>query len=801
MPINPSKLIAPALTIARPVLAEARSLWHRRGATPLEQVDPASLDCELDGALDVLCGNGASIPDWLLKQVAALISNRPFIFADEGVRGWLRRNDVRRSLKQAALDAIAHRDVDVWREGAAQIYANDTEDGAWYGAVAFDFALAYLLRALDAKIPFETRVAIGVVTRQNERLEDLLVQQNSTLESFMALLLNSALMERAEERGLTLVQIENLLARFGHAGAPIDQAEKLLLGAAEQLQHVRARLVQLSDADPEVAQWKGEAIAAIDAGDLDIARNLLRWAADRDLAAVAEIEANRRSRRLSASDSVAQLARLASAQAAFGDAATEFGRAAHIAEPVDLDIAWWHWIEAATAHARSAAVFPDIAASRAAVDTVRRHALPLALATGDAVKLQRARYELALDLLDLAARVPESEAAALRAEALSEARLAYDALPADANALLRISALDQIGDIELAIGQATAGGAGVDACRAAVAAYQQALELAKVRSPESQAHYEASLGAALRTLSDRVAEPEATRMLDTAIAAYRRAIDLGASDSAEDRAGRLNLLGAAYLAAGERGGANLGTEFTQTALSLFQEASQVIDQKLQPLVWAQTVANAAIAERRLAKGTRAAAGLQSAIMHYRSILPIYSARETPVEWARTRNNLASALLSVGLTRTDDADAAVEIEAAIVELEGALTVRNAIPTSIGWLTVQNNLGLAYRHLAARRDGDEALTWLRRSVATLAAVVAARSIDSEPIDWAGAAANLAMSEALLAQALGAPQLFDAALVRLDTAVAVFEREQHAAGLAEARRYREALEEERATIGGAP
>lgn len=791
-------LIGTALPIARPMLAEARALWHRRGASPLDDTDPVSLDRELDGALDILAGNSASLPNWLVKKVAALASDRPEIFGEEEVRCWLQRDDVRAALKSAARESIADRDIEPYRALAADLYAAQSGDGAWWGAVAFDFALSYLLRTLDAKIPFETRVTVGVVNQRADRLEEMVARQGSTIDAFMALLAKADLIARAEDRGLTIVQIENLLTRFGHAGAPVDKAEKLLLDAADQLQRVRIRLTQLSDVDPHVARLKTDALDAIDQGDLDAARGLLRQAAERDLEAVQELEMNRRTRRLSASDSVAQMARLASAEAAFANAAAEFGRAARIAEPVDLDTAWWHWIDAAEAHARSAQIFPDIAASRAAVEIVRRHNLPLALATGDPIKLQRARYELALDLLDLAERVPEAEAIALRTEALAEARRAYGALDGDASDGLHVSGLIRIGDIQLAIARATSGEAGLAANRAAVADYERALDLAKRGATGYIATCESNLGIALRSLSDRVVEPEATTVLDAAIAAYRRALTIRADEPPADRADLVNLIGSAYLAAGERAGANLAAEMNQTALTLFEEAVASLDPELRPLTWAQTVSNIALAERRLANGPAAPEMLRRAIAHYHAALSVYSPTETPVDWARTRNNLASALMILGVKTDDDEEGMRQIKAAIVELEAALTVRAAIPNSIGWLNVQNNLGLAYRHLATRDDGDSGLEYLRTSVATLTAVVSGWSEDADPTQWASATANLAMSEALLAEKLRDIDLLDQALARLDGAIAMFEREGNAAGLTEARGYRTILSDERSNFG---
>jgi hypothetical protein len=792
MAIDPSKLAGPALSIARPILAEAGALWHRRGASPLDEIDPSSIDRELDHALDILSDSGGSLPDWLVKKVAALISDRPAIFSEEEVCHWLRREDVRTALKQAAISTISRGDVESQRVYAAERYAEQSSEDGWYGAVAFDFALAYLLRTLDAKLPFEARVVIGAIHQRADRLEELVAGQTSRLDAYLALIENRVLVERAEARGLSIVQIENLLTRFGHSGAPVEQAEKLLLDAADQLKQVRARLLQFSDADPEVAQWKTTALAAIDTGDLQTARDLLNQAAERDLDAVREIEASRIARRLNASDTVAQLARLSSAEANFSEAASSFGRAARIAEPVDLDAAWWLWIDAAEAHARSAEVFPDLTASRAAVETVRRHNLPMALASADTVKLQRAYYELAVDLLALSERVPDAEALPLRTDALEQSRRSLDLLPENASPTLRITGLSQLGDTHMAIARAVAGNAGVDAARAAVQAFSEAGELASRVAQEFVADCAASLGSALRLLSDRTPEPEASASLSAAIAEYRKA--LAAPLASDRRPEVLNLLGAAYLAVAERGGGNLAAEYNQNALTIFEEAIASLDSALYPLSWAQTVSNAALAERRIATVARDDEALRRVIARYNSILTIYTPTQLPSEWARTMNNLGSATMTLAMSARNQDDSARLLADAIVAFEDALLIRQADPTSTRWLDVQNNLGLAYRHLATRSDGELEAEYLRRSVAFLATAAAGRSSETEPSGWATSSANLAMSEALLAENIGDLALLDQALSRLDQAIAVMEREGLAGDLREAREQRAMLQTER-------
>jgi hypothetical protein len=107
--------------------------------------------------------------------MAALLSDRPQIFSEPAIRERLNYDEVCAVLKRAALESIANRDVDAEREFAALCYADLADDFAWYGAVAFDFALSYLLRTLDSKIKkgrsFGLKPGIALLEHLQESLE------------------------------------------------------------------------------------------------------------------------------------------------------------------------------------------------------------------------------------------------------------------------------------------------------------------------------------------------------------------------------------------------------------------------------------------------------------------------------------------------------------------------------------------------------------------------------------------------------------------------------------------------------
>jgi tetratricopeptide (TPR) repeat protein len=181
--------------------------------------------------------------------------------------------------------------------------------------------------------------------------------------------------------------------------------------------------------------------------------------------------------------------------------------------------------------------------------------------------------------------------------------------------------------------------------------------------------------------------------------------------------------------------------------------------------------------------------LRAVISRYYSILTVYNRDETAQDWARTKNNLGAALMSLAIA-LDDSAAIPVLREAIAAYEDALTVRPALADSRGHINVRNNLGVVYRHLGARLDGVDGIEALRTSIAALETVVASRSPNSEPLDWAEGCSNLAMSEAALADRLGDAALMDRARDRLNAAIFLFEQEGNTRAANEARDFLVAL-----------
>ncbi len=173
-PISATTALKVAGAVARPLIARAGDQWKRRGASPLQGVEPGGVDREFEEALDVLTRDVATIRAWLANRVNGLLSARPEIFDQEEVREWLRTPTARELVKDAAMAVVTGRDTAPLRERAVQFYGEVSDDSAWWGGVVFDFAVPFLALTLDAKLSPGERTIIAAGNRNASHIGDRL---------------------------------------------------------------------------------------------------------------------------------------------------------------------------------------------------------------------------------------------------------------------------------------------------------------------------------------------------------------------------------------------------------------------------------------------------------------------------------------------------------------------------------------------------------------------------------------------------------------------------------------------------
>jgi tetratricopeptide (TPR) repeat protein len=126
----------------------------------------------------------------------------------------------------------------------------------------------------------------------------------------------------------------------------------------------------------------------------------------------------------------------------------------------------------------------------------------------------------------------------------------------------------------------------------------------------------------------------------------------------------------------------------EKAIESYQAALQVTTRENMPVEWAETKNNLASAYNKRIRGTRAD-NLEKAIESYQAALQVTTRENMPVEWAKTMNNLASAYSErIRGTRADN------LEKAIEGYQAALQVRTRELMPHDHRLIQRNLGHLY-----------------------------------------------------------------------------------------------------------
>jgi tetratricopeptide (TPR) repeat protein len=127
------------------------------------------------------------------------------------------------------------------------------------------------------------------------------------------------------------------------------------------------------------------------------------------------------------------------------------------------------------------------------------------------------------------------------------------------------------------------------------------------------------------------------------------------------------------------------------------------------------------------------AALRSAIERYKRLLALRPRARVPLDWARTQNDLASALTRLGERETD----AAQLNEAVAAYREALKERTRERAPRDWADTQNGLGTALSRLG-ERETDAAQ--LNEAVAAYREALKERTRERAPFEWAETQTNL-------------------------------------------------------------
>ena len=257
----------------------------------------ATVDRELDEALETLVGDAGTIFQAAKGLAKATLSGRPDNLKEESVREWLRVPETRRLVKDAVTALVTHGDVDQFRRAAEASYATSSNDEHWWGGVVFDETIGFLALTVDNKLDTGSRLGVQVANYRADRIEsaidgldarlagnhDLLLQTAKhlipvelpidVLDRYVGEFVNDEQRSRAIEDGERLDRIRQLVGRvtdgdLKRVSSPVAIAA-LRLGA-----QIHARAGDHAEADRllEVARSRGAVDLVIDEARIAICR-------------------------------------------------------------------------------------------------------------------------------------------------------------------------------------------------------------------------------------------------------------------------------------------------------------------------------------------------------------------------------------------------------------------------------------------------------------------------------------------------------------------------------------------------
>jgi tetratricopeptide (TPR) repeat protein len=307
----------------------------------------------------------------------------------------------------------------------------------------------------------------------------------------------------AEEKGVPVAPLRAVLEKLGATQTAIEEIPKRLAAAADELLALRQDLQRLRNDRPELAAIRAQALALIDAGDLDAARAALNRG--REAARALREETSRNEAEFLAGE-----ARIDHLQLAYRNAAQKYAEAVALIAPFERDAEWQYVLRQAGELQGHGNEFGDNQALLEAIGVYRR-ALTLAPRCLRPIDWAGTQNNLGNALWTLGER--ESRTTRLE-EAAAACRAALEEWTRERVPLDWAMTQNNLGIALSTLGERESGTARLEE---AVAAYRAALEeRTRTRVPLAWAATQNNLGTVLTTLGAR---ETGTARLEEAVAA------------------------------------------------------------------------------------------------------------------------------------------------------------------------------------------------------------------------------------------------------------------------------------------
>lgn len=149
----------------------------RRDALSISGRVPNASSPEIDQAISLLSDDAGTLSGFFIATAKKALSGVPDIFADQDVRLWMQRDEVRELISTAARLAPGAQDYSAVRGQAGVSFSNVFEGEAWWGEAIFDVAVLTITGKRNAG----QRALLDTLSLQNSQLRDRLARIEEVL--------------------------------------------------------------------------------------------------------------------------------------------------------------------------------------------------------------------------------------------------------------------------------------------------------------------------------------------------------------------------------------------------------------------------------------------------------------------------------------------------------------------------------------------------------------------------------------------------------------------------------------------
>lgn len=159
----------------KPTIDGLKSQIARRDALGISGRVPNASSPEIDEAISLLSDDPQTLSGFFLASAKKVLSDVPDIFADQDVRLWMQREEVRDLISLGVRLALGGQDYSAITADAGSSFAAIFCGDAWWGEAIFDVAVAFVALSITGKMDPGQRALLDNLSFQNSQLRDRLV--------------------------------------------------------------------------------------------------------------------------------------------------------------------------------------------------------------------------------------------------------------------------------------------------------------------------------------------------------------------------------------------------------------------------------------------------------------------------------------------------------------------------------------------------------------------------------------------------------------------------------------------------